>query len=207
MAGSSELRTNRDLYLFVADLCEKNAKNDRSLEDFLKVLWRLSSPHRSLDALPLSQFAGLLEAALREEVPSFDPSWTRAYQQGEDQLAGYVRWESTILGQIVDLHEMERAGTLANDLRYFGVDAPRGSRWYNFDPLTFLECAVTGTFGGWRSGDPTGRDYVPGPVAVLDETGRITSADPRELDEPLFEMEGIGWDVFADFLGSGQWYE
>jgi hypothetical protein len=102
---------------------------------------------------------------------------------------------------------MEEAGTLANDLRYFGVHAPRGLCWFNFDPLTFLECAVAGTFNGWRSGDPTGRDYVPGPVAVVDDAGRITSADPRSLDEPTVEVGPISWDTFAAFLASGQWYE
>jgi hypothetical protein len=36
------------------------------------------------------------------------------------------------------------------------VTAPRtaegratDSRWYNFDPATYLECGLAGTFGGW----------------------------------------------------------
>jgi hypothetical protein len=112
-----------------------------------------------------------------------------------------------IIGQIVDLREMDRAGTFANDLRYFGVDSPRGSRWYNFDPLTFLECGAAGTFDGWRAGDPTGRELVPGPVAVLDASGQITAVDPKEIEASLFEIELVTWDQMADFLRSGQWYE
>lgn len=207
MSGRDQLRTNRDFYLFVADLGEKYARSERSLEDYLKVLLRLGGPHRELAGLALSSFAGLLEGALHGEPPPFDPLWPQQYQRGKRDLGGYDRWERTIVDQIVDLHEMEQAGTFANDLRYFGIDSPRGSRWYNFDPLTFLECAVAGTFDGWRSGDPTGREFVPGRVAVLDEAGRITSADPRDLDEPLFEIESVSWDLFTDFLEAGQWYE
>jgi hypothetical protein len=207
MSGSNELRTNRDLYLFVAEICRANAQSDRTLEDYLKALWRLGSVERERGALPLARFAALLEEALRSEAPQFDPIWSRNYLRDMNGFSGYVHWEQTILRQIVDLHEMEEAGTLGNDLRYFGVDAPRGLRWFNFDPLTFLECAAAGTFDGWRSGDPAGRDYVPGPVAVLDEAGRISSADPRDLGEPTVDLGPISWDTFAEFLGAGQWYE
>ena len=210
----TELPTNRDLYLFIAGLgreadegCERHEddQRQRSLEDYLKVLWHLGNTHRGLDALSVATFAGLLEAALHQAPPPFDARWSDGYQQGE--LSGHARWERTILDQIVDLHEMQDAGTLADELRYFGVNSPRGARWYNFSPLTFLECAVAGTFDGWQAGDPTGRDFVPGPVAVVDETGHVTSADPRDLERPIRPIEGISWSSFADFLLSGQYYE
>ncbi len=35
--------------------------------------------------------------------------------------------------------------------RDFGVDAPSGARWYDFDPRAHVERAFAGTFGG---GDP-----------------------------------------------------
>jgi hypothetical protein len=92
-------------------------------------------------------------------------------------------------------------------LRYFGINSPRGSRWYNFDPCTFLECAMAGSFGGWEEGDDTGRGYVPGEVAVLGPDGRITGCDPRELDDPIVPLGEISWEAFRDFLGQGQWYE
>jgi hypothetical protein len=155
----------------------------------------------------LSSFADLLEAGFHRDAPPFDPVWPPRYGRENPSLVGYRRWEQTIISQIVDLHEMEQVGTLANDLRYFGIDSPRGSRWYNFDPLAFVECGVAGTFDGWRSGDPTGRDFVPGPVAVLDSSGRATSADPRELEAPLFQIDFLSWDLAADFLRSGQSYE
>jgi hypothetical protein len=104
---TDQLRTNRDLALFVAELRHRYAAADRDLERYLTALRHLGSNHRTASAISLECFATLIEAAFTAPVP----------------------------------------GTLANDQRYFGVDSPRGSRWYNFDPLTFLECAVAGTFG------------------------------------------------------------
>jgi hypothetical protein len=102
---------------------------------------------------------------------------------------------------------MAERGLLDNEMRYFGLNAPRGSRWYNFDPCTFLECATAGSFGGWRPGDDTGREYVPGPVAALGEDGRLTSRDPRDIPNPVVPIAAVSWEKFRDFLGDGQWYE
>ncbi|MBY0457370.1 MAG: hypothetical protein K2V38_08540 [Gemmataceae bacterium] len=102
---------------------------------------------------------------------------------------------------------MGESGQLADEMRYFGINAPRGSRWYNFDPCTFLECAMAGSFGGWRPGDDTGRDYVPGQVAVMGADGEITSCDPRDLDSSVTPLGPVTWADFYLFLGQGQWYE
>jgi hypothetical protein len=102
---------------------------------------------------------------------------------------------------------MHECGTLANDLRYFGIDSPRGSHWYNFDPCTFLECATAGSYGGWEAGDPTGREHVPRPVAVLGDDGSIESVDPRDVPSPTVSIAEVTWEDFRDFLGAGQWYE
>ena len=102
---------------------------------------------------------------------------------------------------------MRKAGTLESEYRYFGLDAPSGRHWCNFDPCTFLECAVDGTFGGWQPGDTTGRDYVPGNVAVFDARGRITAVNPWDIDSPTYEITAVSWEKFADFLWAGQSYE
>ncbi|MBN9117668.1 MAG: hypothetical protein J0I06_00605 [Planctomycetes bacterium] len=72
---------------------------------------------------------------------------------------------------------MAESGRLADPQRHFGVDAPRGARWYNFDPCAFLECASAGTFGGRR-----GDDHGAEPLAA------------------------ISWEEFRDFLRAGQEY-
>jgi len=207
MPARDALHTNRDLYLVIAELCGRAADQPRSLEDYLTALWQLAAAHRARAALTLSELAGLLDAALRADAPAFDPAWSQRHSSAGDRSGGHAGWERVILDQIVDLHEMAAAGTLANEHRYFGIDAPRGRRWYNFDPATYLECAVAGTFGGWQPGDSTDRKLVPGPVAVLDESGQLTSVDPAEIDHPIVDLGPISWEVFADFLVSGQCYE
>jgi hypothetical protein len=190
-----QLRTNRDLYLFVAALVENDDGQGRELEEYLRALWRLGAAKQAKDQLTLGCFAALLVAAFQEEAPAFDPAWQDIAEE-EGTHPGYARWERTIFSQIVDLREMRDAGVLANEHRYFGVDAPRGRQWFNFDPLTYLECGVEGAFGGWRPGDRTGRDYVSGKNAELED-----------LDIPIFEMTRVSWDQFADFLRAGQSFE
>jgi hypothetical protein len=192
------LETNRDLYLAVDEL---GRRITRSLEDYLRTLWQLGCVHRDRAALSLSTFASLLEAAAFEPVPSVEPSWSDDYE-----LDGFTGWECLIRRQIVDLQDMARVGMLADEQRYFGINAPRGSRWYNFDPEGFLGCAVAGTYGGWEDGEP-GRVYVPGKVVVTNEAGELISVDPRELEKDVFVIDHVSWDAFRDFLDAGQMYE
>ena len=48
---------------------------------------------------------------------------------------------------------------------------------------------------------------VPGPVAVLDASGAVTSMAPSDIDAPVVELPEITWEAFIDFLNAGQWYE
>ncbi|MBI5549544.1 MAG: hypothetical protein HY901_37135 [Deltaproteobacteria bacterium] len=204
-----QLQTNRDLYLFVAELVQAkvNAPIVRDLEQYLSAIWLLGSAHKTAVALPLGYFAAILIGAFGGQVPEGDLPVPRDPARSLAQDAGYLRWERTVMMQMVDLREMREGGALRDELRYFGVDGPSGARWYNFDPCTYLECAVAGTFGGWQPGDQTGRSYVPGKVAVLDVQGRIASAEPREIDEPINDIASVSWHRFADFLEAGQSYE
>jgi hypothetical protein len=147
----------------------------------------------------------LLTKAFSAEPLTFDESWRK--QDYDSKLVGFAAWHNRIIYQIVDLREMAEKGTLEDKMRYFGIDAPRGARWYNFDPCAFLESGMAGTFGGWQEGDDTGRGYVPGPVAVLDEAGNIATADPRDIDDPITELKAISWEDFQEFLWMGQSYE
>jgi len=195
----AEVMTNRDLYCFIAGLVKERAECRGTLQGYLEHLRRLGHNLRAREAISPEEFAELLRAAFDTEPSAAEP--------GPEATGGYVAWEKRITQQIRDLDEMRQAGTLDNEYRYFGVDSPRGGRWYNFDPCTYLECAAAGTFGGWQEGDDTGRSYVPGPVAVLDAFGAITSVDPRDIDGPVVALPQITWEMFVDFLDAGQWYE
>lgn len=176
----ASIRTNRDLYLALADLSAKTDAGDRGLEEYLRALWGLARAYRDRTALSGDELLGLLARALTEPAPPFDEGWRAAYERdfapAFAPLPPLAAWEARVLRQVVDLREMDEQGSLRNELRYLGIDSPRGARWYNFDPTTFLECAAVGTFGGWEGGD----------------------------DRPL---PALSWDVFRDFLNNGQSYE
>lgn len=195
----AEVTTNRDLYCFVAGLVKERSECSGTLQSYLENLRRLGRSLREREAVSLEDFAELLRAAFDPELSGAEPD--------PAVTDGYVAWEKRITEQIRDLDDMRQAGTLDNEYRYFGVDSPRGGRWYNFDPCTYLECAAAGTFGGWQEGDDTGRSYVPGPVVVLDASGAITSVDPRDIDDPVVALPQITWEMFVGFLDAGQWYE
>jgi len=194
-----DVATNRDLYCFIAELVKQRAECHCALQSYLENLRRLGYNLRAREAVSPEEFAEVLRAA-------FAPA-PGASEAGPAATNGYVAWEKRIGEQIRDLGDMRQSGTLDNEYRYFGLDAPRGGRWYNFDPCTYLECAAAGTFGGWQEGDDTGRSYVPGPVAVLDASGAIASMDPRDIDDPVVVLPQITWEMFVDFLNAGQWYE
>lgn len=198
--------TNRDLYLAVGALVEQHRSTSRSLEEYLRAMLELGGAYRSSNGLTPSEFLDLLAAAFTVQPAPIDASWFDRPNPAPT-ATGYAAWLSTLTGQIVDLAEMERDGKLANEYRYFGIDAPRGARWFNFDPCTYIECGIAGTLGGWEEGDSTGREYVPGEVAVLDSAGHVSVHDPRELQEPLITVSGLPWDLLTDFLVAGQQYE
>jgi hypothetical protein len=205
-----EIATNRDLYRFIAQVMKRGAEHMITLEVYLSNLQRLARVHGRAPTLTPAEVARLLEGAFDSTAST--GSTTEPAEPGPEAAEGYAEWEARLDEQIRDLREMDAAGTLADEHRYFGVDAPSGARWYNFDPCTFIECAAAGTFGGWQEGDDTGRALVPGPVAVLDEAGELRTMelrtmDPREIEEPVVELQGFSWRELVGFLGAGQAYE
>ncbi len=202
-----ELRTNRDLYRFVLQFMENHRKNARTLEEYLRALWSLVGHYKNSEAFTLEDFARVLEAALTSELPeSVSASWeSRPFEIPED--AGFEEWEREILSQIALLREMESDGTLEHEQRYFGMQAPDGDSWYNFDPPTYLECGIVGAFGGWEPEDDTGRHFVPGKVLKNTEGGDALSVDPWDVERPVTELRSVSWADFIKFLGCGRYYE
>lgn len=199
----SALTTNRDLYRFIGELTKQQATNPLSLEAYLTNLRHLARPHRQRPTLSVAELAELLRQAFApsaSEVPE-------AHAPHTDAVPGYLDWDRRLEAQLGDLRAMREAGTFQDELRYFGVSAPGGGYWYNFDPCTYLECGAAGSFGGWEEGDDTGRQYVPGKVAVFDASGAMTAVDPRELEDPVTALPAIPWSELVAFLDAGQSYE
>lgn len=202
-----QLQTNRDLYLAVGELCRLNQATDRSLEQYLAALLRLVGHLGHRDTISLDVFHSLLADAFTAESSMFDQKWRETYVDFNTTASGFQGVVATLVRQIVDLREMEETGSLADEFRFFGINAPRGSRWYNFSPASYLECGMAGSLGGWEPGDDTGREYVPGKVAVLNEDGTIQSVNPEDLDRPVYETGELSWDDIQEFLLCGQIYE
>ncbi len=193
------MQSNRDFYQFIAELVGREGLRELKLRDFLARLRTTVAGHRAGAGLELETWAQLLEAAAKGEV--------EAPARPEAAHEGWREWDELVARQIQDLEAMRRAGTFDNEYRYYGVDAPGGSRWYNFDPVSFLECAAAGSIGGWVEGDDTGRSYVPGKTVALDEEGNMKAVDPRELDRPPREVAALDWEALCDFMWCGQAYE
>lgn len=206
--GANKIRTNRDFYLAILDLIERQrGASSRSLEKYLTALWSRGLQLRDQQDLTAETVFSLLCVAFDSPVPPFNEAW-RANPCGESiESSAFGVWEDRIIRQIVDLREMDEAGTLDNEHRYLGVQSPRGSYWFNFDPCTYCECATVGSFGGWQSDDNSGRMYVPGEVAVTNESGEITTCNPEDVDNPIYIMQRITWEDFSAFLSDGQLYE
>src|SRR5262249_41439349 len=130
--------TNRDLYRFIARLLEEQADAERPLVRYLGAFRTLLWKHRARPAMGPETFAQVLADAFvtAPRAPERLAPGPRA--DGFDDV------DRPLAEQIEDLVEMAQAGTLDDGMRAFGVDAPSGNRWYNFDPPTYLECATVG---------------------------------------------------------------
>lgn len=140
--------TNRNLSTSIAQLLENREKERRKLEEYLLAFWFLASRYKHQTAIEANQFIKLLGLAFVVEIPVFPNEWrSKKFDRYSDEENNFLAFEETILQQIVDLREMEEIGLLSNEMRYLGLGSPRENRWYNFDSLTYLKCAVTGLDG------------------------------------------------------------
>ena len=183
--------TNRDIYLLATSFETKYGDNLPSLEEYLRSLWQIVL-QAQVSSPSLEQVAEWLEAAFTTEPPAFDPEWMKRARNHPSSLQTRDDWENLILFQIADLRRMADAGQLENEHRYYGIDSPSGARWYNFDPLTYLECGVRGALGGYEENE----------VIVL-----ASLPEGQSADSPVHEIDDLGWDGFSAILECGRVYE
>lgn len=142
MRAVTATATNADLYFAVSQLIAQYQESTRPLEEYLRALWNVAPRHRGQESLTPDEFLDLLaEAFVAEPVPYEADLEPYSGPDFEPSVCHLFDVEIVLVGQIIDLREMAASGQLANPHRYFGIDSPRGERWYNFDPCTFLECA------------------------------------------------------------------
>jgi len=189
--------TNRDLYLRLVALGEELA--GRALLDYLCGLWAVSRPLADRDHLDGDLLAAMLLAAAKVRPVRPEPAWRVADLSVDGDYAGFGDFTKVVCTQIVDLLAFEE--TPPGPYAAFGVDAPPrldGGRatvehWCNFDPATYLECAVAGAFGGW---DPADGRRVS-----------VTEAATGHAGDVVRPLGPISWGDIGAFLEYGQSYE
>ena len=197
------INDNRTLYLAVTELCRVQESNSRSLEDYLSALFILIQPNQNLASVSVETFFQMLESAFVAVPEPFHETW-RTRSLTEYDPTSFAGLEQTLIRQIVDLREMDEVGTLKDEYRFYGVDAPSGARWYNFMPSGYIECATAGIFGGWQSGDAAGRGLLNNEVRYVKDDGTFGTENPKDLRNPVFEIAGISWEEFFGFLECGR---
>src|SRR5204863_2061629 len=99
---------NRELYLEILDLIERQRTSERSLEDYLLALLAIASEFRQLDRLECAAFLQVLEASFTAGGSEFDQEWRIA--PPHEELPSYAGWRAVLVRQLVDLREMAEAG-------------------------------------------------------------------------------------------------
>ncbi|WP_433323710.1 hypothetical protein [Spirillospora sp. CA-294931] len=193
------VRSNRDLYLHFLHIGQEARNASWSLSAFLRALWKVSGPLCDREVLDPDDVAAMFSAAATTPPAEFDPAWSSAdLALPGDEPEGHADWERVILSQLADLEDF--LNSPPGPQGRFGVEAPRPtgsgrratpSLWYNFDPATYLECAVAGSLGGWDAADGA-RVPLPG------DSGR------RSYVRPITTMT---WADLARIAVCGQMYE
>ena len=118
---------------------------NRNLEDYLLALYALLPSQQDAVCTPTLCLSLLQEAFTAPPAP-FNEQWLLIRQMPDEQLKTSDPWQyacTVIIFQVAELHRM-RGQELQNELRHYGITSETGYSWYNFDPLTLLECGAQG---------------------------------------------------------------
>lgn len=181
------MKTYDDLFGGLSEIVEHYREQPLpKLEDFLASLLRRASCFANRDFFELEEFFHLVRDSF--EGPGDD----REVVSEEDYVSGFAVWKAEMEAQIRDLRDMAENGQLENKYRYSGITSPRGRSWYNFDPASYIDCAMS---GAWCNGDYGDDEYIP------------TKSDPDEPHGPKPSHPAITWHDFDSFIWCGRIYE
>ncbi|HEY4459711.1 MAG TPA: hypothetical protein VGN81_35695 [Pseudonocardiaceae bacterium] len=191
--------TNREIYERIV-----TATHDvpRSLEEYLRALWRLGSDEKDRATIPAALFADLVIQAIDAPAPPFDDRWRTTNLDLRAAADEFDGWERVVLSQIADLRDFaegpqQRFPELGVDVPRRPADGARANpvRWYNHSAPSYLECGMAGAFGGWDVDDGI-RKLLPGPTVQL-------HPEPQET----IPLAPLSWAELTEFLICGQTYE
>jgi hypothetical protein len=152
--------TQNDFYQHICNL--KDNFENKDLETYLLSLLKLVH-HEESQNLTAESLLKLLQNAFVSEPTEFKEEWFSIMTAPDENIMGKKFTNSEINSsidksivsdksgidysiavlkfQISDLHKM-KGKQLDDNMRYFGIDSETGNRWYNFDPMTNLECGA-----------------------------------------------------------------
>ncbi len=152
--------TQNEFYEYI-DKFKDNFEN-RDLETYLLALLKLVEQEKN-ESLTGNLLIKLLQKAFISEPMEFNSEWLNIVVAPDKNIMSKKftnteiksSFDKSIVSdkngidytiavlqfQISELHKM-RGKQLDDDMRYFGVDSETGNRWYNFDPITNLECGT-----------------------------------------------------------------
>jgi hypothetical protein len=156
-------------------LRESDLESGRSLEDYLRTLWRLLQDDRT-EAATYERLTALLRESFLSDPAPFDERWL-AYTDPPDNDEAHDDFDylrQTLVFQIADLRRMT-GGQLQDPNRGLGVQSPTGNDWYNFEPVQYLECATQGFSDNLGAGNLTQHEHTCTwrTLAILLEMGRL----------------------------------
>jgi hypothetical protein len=166
----------KDIKKEILDIIDRQGKSNISLKEYLLGILYITKEYDMKKRIRNSEFIIILNKAFTV-VTNSDFSDEHQHNKKppiiDEQDSGFEVFKDTILFQINDLDCMESDENMrSNELSYFGVDSSNGNRWYNFDPITYLECA-----SAWLEdyyGENTNMEYISwGLFARFLEMGRL----------------------------------
>ena len=170
----------------------RNRYENRDLEEYLSALLMLVEREKSQTLTP-ELLLKLLQDAFTSEPAEFNSDWLQItdapdsnimskkftnpeFSSGIDKSVvsnvNGLDYTITVLHfQISELHKM-RNKQLLDEYRYFGIDSETGNRWYNFDPLTNLECGAACMLDNTEDEDAS-MEFTWQTLGELLEMGRV----------------------------------
>ena len=128
----------------VLEILEKYKNKPKvDLEHYLQSIWSSCLPLASKEP-SWPELSSIVRDAFHCEPRAIPHDWFTYVEPPEiSDSSSWADFEATILYQVADLRRM-RDGALNYEWRYLGVQSPTNHSWYNFDPLSFLECGLAG---------------------------------------------------------------
>jgi len=203
----TEIRTKRDLCKAIDDLIARHDACDRTLESYLLAILGGLVMFSDRPSLTMTEFLGLIESGFTGAPVAFEEQWRHQYDglSRDDRI--YAGCRAEIVRQIVDLREMDESGTLQGEWREFGLDAPRGERWFNFETVGYLGCALAGTFRMREPGDELAYQVESIPPAVRGEAESEEAGRRDDTMRPPLKSPAVSWERFNAFFVCGRIYE